>query len=292
MISLGCQYLTEMKLLAWDTSTTSGAVVAAEWDATAKDPRATFRIVAEWHLSLETAVHSERLLWAIHQVLKACAWDLASVDVFGVGVGPGSFTGLRIGVTTARQLAHTLGKPLVPVSSLALLVRPAARMIANENVLVCATRPSAKGEVFAIWGRPAGLLECVVRADGDRAGIWSKGVECRATEPSVVLGAIAARLKRERGLKWTWMTDVADKEAYRHEGFEAQMVTELAEKRRVPLPPGSQFGVQGRELGLMVWEAVQQQAAREALAVRPSYDRDSEAEVKLRKGELKRAAVE
>jgi tRNA threonylcarbamoyladenosine biosynthesis protein TsaB len=139
-----------MKLLAWDTSTVTGTLVAAEWDATAKDSRATLRVVAEWQLSLDTAVHSERLLWAIHQILAACGWDPSAIDVYGVGVGPGSFTGLRIGITTARQFAHTLGRPLVPVSSLALLARPAARMMSEVNALLCATRPSARGEVFAL----------------------------------------------------------------------------------------------------------------------------------------------
>src|SRR6516164_2694849 len=100
-----------MKLLAWDTSSKAGTIVALQTTP-------SLRLITELSLHVDLT-HSERLLWGIHQVLQAARWEMNEVEGCGVGVGPGSFTGLRVGLTTARTLAHTLKKPLVGVSSLA-----------------------------------------------------------------------------------------------------------------------------------------------------------------------------
>jgi tRNA threonylcarbamoyladenosine biosynthesis protein TsaB len=68
-------------------------------------------------------LHSTRMLPMVRQVLKEVALDLHEFDCIAVGVGPGSFTGLRIGVGIAQGLATSAGLPVVPVSSLAGLAQ-------------------------------------------------------------------------------------------------------------------------------------------------------------------------
>ncbi|MCH4171883.1 MAG: tRNA (adenosine(37)-N6)-threonylcarbamoyltransferase complex dimerization subunit type 1 TsaB [Lactobacillus sp.] len=76
--------------------------------------------------------HSETLMPAVDQVLKASGLSINDIDRFAVAMGPGSYTGIRIGVTTAKTLAWTLGKPLVGLSSLRVLasnVTPSPKLL-------------------------------------------------------------------------------------------------------------------------------------------------------------------
>lgn len=65
--------------------------------------------------------HSEQLLPMIHQLLQLCECPLSEIDVLAVSLGPGSFTGIRIGVATAKGLAQALSIPVVGVNSLEAL---------------------------------------------------------------------------------------------------------------------------------------------------------------------------
>src|SRR6059058_4071986 len=108
-----------MNLLAFDTATPSTVVTAA------RDPD---HVIVRRHDPApgERPAHATALLSLVDDALAAAGLDLAQVERLGVGTGPGSFTGLRIGVATARGLAQALGLPAVGVStlqSLALNVR-------------------------------------------------------------------------------------------------------------------------------------------------------------------------
>jgi tRNA threonylcarbamoyladenosine biosynthesis protein TsaB len=87
--------------------------------------------------------HASRLLPLVEQALRqgGVGWD--DLERIAVGVGPGGFTGLRIGIATARALAQARGLPLVPVSSLAALAAGA------DDPLVAAVIDARRGEVFA-----------------------------------------------------------------------------------------------------------------------------------------------
>ena len=84
-----------------ETSTLSGGTAILEGDT----------VVAECRLSL-AVTHSERLLPAVDHVLQASGLRLADVDALAVSVGPGSFTGLRIGLSTMKGLAFATGMDL------------------------------------------------------------------------------------------------------------------------------------------------------------------------------------
>lgn len=99
-----------MKVLAIETSTLTGSVALVEEE----------RLLGEMTLSVSVQ-HSERLMPAIADLLTHSGVPLASVDLFAVSAGPGSFTGLRIGVACAQGLAASIGKPLVGVPTLQAL---------------------------------------------------------------------------------------------------------------------------------------------------------------------------
>lgn len=89
--------------------------------------------------------HGPRLLALAHELLEGAALTFRDVDRIAVGVGPGGFTGLRIGVATARALAQAAEAEIVGVSTLRALAA-AARAAPGEGVL--AVVDARRGEVF------------------------------------------------------------------------------------------------------------------------------------------------
>jgi tRNA threonylcarbamoyladenosine biosynthesis protein TsaB len=89
--------------------------------------------------------HGPRLLALAHELLEAAALTFRDVDRIAVGVGPGGFTGLRIGVATARALAQAADAEIVGVSTLRALAA-GARPAAGQGVL--AVVDARRGEVF------------------------------------------------------------------------------------------------------------------------------------------------
>jgi tRNA threonylcarbamoyladenosine biosynthesis protein TsaB len=118
-----------MKILAIDTSTLLAGV--AVWDG---------RVLAERRQRVTT--HSEQLLALVDEALREAGVAPAALDGVACAAGPGSFTGLRIGLATCKGLCFALGKPLALVPTLEALA-------ARGDGPVCATLDAHKGEVYA-----------------------------------------------------------------------------------------------------------------------------------------------
>jgi tRNA threonylcarbamoyladenosine biosynthesis protein TsaB len=102
-------------LLGIDTSTPATSVCVLRADGEAFEA-----LAAPERLALPPA-HASELMPAVADVMERAGVDWDELDAIAVGVGPGTFTGLRIGIATARALATAAALPLRPVSSLAAL---------------------------------------------------------------------------------------------------------------------------------------------------------------------------
>ena len=88
--------------------------------------------------------HSVNLMPMIDMALKMSGMSLAELDRIAVVVGPGSFTGVRIGVSTVKGLAHGCGKPCVPVNALEAM----AAGIGSFDGIVCPIQDARAGQVY------------------------------------------------------------------------------------------------------------------------------------------------
>ena len=134
---------SSLKLLALDTSTVRGSIALLQCG----------NVVAELRLaSLET--HAARLLRSIEYLLGMAGWNLRDVGLVAAGLGPGSFTGIRIGLSTALGLAQTLKIPFAGISGLDALAFEHAALGGRLGVIMDAQRGQVYfGEYLANAGR-------------------------------------------------------------------------------------------------------------------------------------------
>ena len=96
-----------MKILGIDTSTKIATIAVIDEE----------KVLGEYTLNQEMS-HSENLIPMIKELLNNLYIKIEDIDLYGVAIGPGSFTGLRIGVAAVKSLAHLFNKPIVGVSTL------------------------------------------------------------------------------------------------------------------------------------------------------------------------------
>jgi len=150
-----------MRVLGLDTATSATAVGLLELDRDGREltvierrddppPRSRPR-----HTSALLAL----AVAALHDA--GVGWD--DLDLLAVGTGPGTFTGLRIGITTARALAHARGLPLVGVSTLRSLAKAAAAAAQAQDRLAVAVLDARRREVFAAaWADPGAARTALI----------------------------------------------------------------------------------------------------------------------------------
>ena len=122
-----------MIILALDSTAVSGSV------AICRDKE----LLCEFTLNIGNT-HSETLLPMVESALKACGMSVADVDIFACNEGPGSFTGVRIGVATVKGLAFNSGKCCIGVSTIESL---AYNLIGFEGI-ACPVMNARRGQVY------------------------------------------------------------------------------------------------------------------------------------------------
>ncbi len=128
-----------MKVLAIETATSICGVAIADENTVLSE-----RWTSEQH------IHSEKIVGFVEQALSESDLTLREVDGIAVSIGPGSFTGLRIGLSAAKGLCYASSKPLAAVPTLDAV---AHRIVdhCDEGRTVCVVLDAKRDEVYCAW---------------------------------------------------------------------------------------------------------------------------------------------
>ncbi len=105
--------------------------------------------VYEYNMELGTR-HSSLLIPTIERVLDVLGWHISDIDYFACGLGPGSFTGMRVGLSTIKGLSWSLHKPIIGISTLDILARNASRVAKTIAPIIDAKRSLIYCSVYRI----------------------------------------------------------------------------------------------------------------------------------------------
>jgi tRNA threonylcarbamoyladenosine biosynthesis protein TsaB len=234
-----------MHVLALDTTTLEGSVALVDGSRTLAEQRGD-----------ATRTHGERLPAELLALVECCGMGIRSIDVFAVASGPGSFTGLRIGIATIQGLALSIGRPVVAVSGLDALAH--SLDLEPPGTVIAAWMDARRGEVFTALYRVSEVRdfspERLVELEGPAVGT-----------PEATLARWADRL---RGGRVVFVGDGA---------------LRYADRLRNGAPPGWSIAAEVPRLAGTIGRLAAVRAARgEAIgpaAVQPLYVRRPDAEI-------------
>jgi tRNA threonylcarbamoyladenosine biosynthesis protein TsaB len=166
-----------MRVLAIETSTLAGGVALADGD----------RLVAEYVLDV-SLTHSERLLAAVDRVLADADWTPRQLQGLAVAVGPGSFTGLRVGISTVKALALALTLPIAAIPTLDAM----AAALPWAALPVCAVLRARRDEVYAALYRWA---DDGFQRESDYLAVSPEALGARLQGPTLLLGGGAEAVR-------------------------------------------------------------------------------------------------
>jgi tRNA threonylcarbamoyladenosine biosynthesis protein TsaB len=113
--------------------------------------------------------HASFIQPAIESLCKQTSIPLSSIDAISISMGPGSYTGLRVGMATAKGIAYAMGKPLIGINTLQIMAAAAKHKYPEHNSAICALLDARRMEVFT--------------------GIYSHNLEPITTSTALILDA-------------------------------------------------------------------------------------------------------
>jgi tRNA threonylcarbamoyladenosine biosynthesis protein TsaB len=123
-----------MKVLALETATTAGSIAIVDDNE---------GLISEVKINIKVA-HAERLMNSVDWLFKSSKISINEIDAFAISIGPGSFTGLRIGLSTAKGLSYATNKPIVPVPTFDAF----ARTLPFCSHFICPMLDARKNEIY------------------------------------------------------------------------------------------------------------------------------------------------
>jgi len=251
------------RYIAWDTSRNTGLLCAFEHPIDGE-----LRLKHVTLLDVGQRQHSEGLFVGIQDALEACGWNWSDLTAIGIGIGPGSFTGVRVGLTAARTFGQVLGLPLIPVSSLAVVSRWAGTELPEDSPstdqMIC--MEACMGEVYCRFEPGAPQGDSQIQADAQERVIklaeldgWVSGLGMKKGSVVVCSARLsqnpllrAALLDGAEGMGFSWREDAIVAQSW------------------------------GRALANEVIGAAAMRKPMDALEVHPAYLRAPDAELKLK----------
>ena len=190
-----------MRILAIDTAL--GACSAAVYDS----HRAA--LLARESVPMVRG-HAEALLPLIARVMDQAALDFTGLDRLAVTVGPGSFTGLRVGISAARGIALTIGRPVVGVSTLAAYAAPQIAINRAQSVIAAidARHDNVYLQVFGAAGRTtvppriAKITEAAAASNGPTHVVGSAALLVGAAWPADRPPPVVAEAEPAPDIEW------------------------------------------------------------------------------------------
>lgn len=228
-----------MKILAIETATVAGSVAIVDDQA---------GLIGEVRVDV-SIVHAERLMPSIEWLLKSSNISIGEIDAFAVSIGPGSFTGLRIGLSTVKGFSYATKKPLVPVRTLDAF----ARTLPYCSYMICPMLDARKNEVYAAlykWENSTcvKIMPETALSPGDLMG--------QINEPVILMG---------EGTK-----------KYR------ELIASLLKEKAFYAPP-SKMSPSAATVAEVAVEQIQQGITTDPVSLTPFYIRKSEAEIRWKK---------
>lgn len=231
--------MNAMKILAIDTSASSGSIALLEDEL----------LIAELTTCIQKT-HAERLLPSIKNLLDSVGVKIEDIDGFALTTGPGSFTGLRIGLSTIKGLAWSLNRPIVSVSTLEAI----AMNIPYSDKHICPLLDARKKEVYAGIYKVDDHWPVSVMPD---SAIIPEALVKKIKEPTIFIGD---------GVK-----------------VYGNLIKDAIEDMAV-IAPSHLWPIKASNIGLLAWKRFKSDNIDSPENIRLNYLRPSEAECKVKQG--------